>query len=472
MDNRLVARLRHSLDEHQLPGLAVVIRQRNEDLFAGGVGCFDVAQQRTVTASTQYGVASLSKFVTAALLMRLHERQLLSIDDLLVRYFPSLRVAQQAPITLAHLMSHSSGLPGLPGRFYARNLDDRHDRSGGVGKRDQVDGGSPLPDLLNIPTIVSPPELVDLMNQLEFDVLAPPGELLNYSNEGFCLLGGVIEQVTQRPYADLVREVVFDPLQMTQSLVGDAVGPLVSGPALPLHRDGADYRMGKFWLAPLFYPAGGCVCSARDVARLIGSLADQTSTNSSILSAESKQRMMAPHMRVASRPSASIGYGLGLEFQQIDAGTTMLWHSGQRAGVSSFMGWLNDQALAVSVLCNVADAPVTAIAHELIGEALGRADVCWPPAGIARQADPGQAIPTDVESFVGRYASLEGIQCSVEQTDHGLVFKSRALSEPLLLRFAGRDYGTVGSQTFRFLPPGLGTQAGSLALDLRVIQRV
>ncbi|MFK7963437.1 MAG: serine hydrolase domain-containing protein [Burkholderiaceae bacterium] len=469
MDKQIVARLRHSLDTHQLPGLAVVIRQNSQVSFAGGVGCFDSAQLCHATENTQYGVASLSKFVTTGLLMRLHERKALSIDDLLVQYFPTLRVAQQAPITLAHLMGHSSGLPGLPGRFYARNLDDSHDRSGGIGTRGQGNHGVPALGLPDLPTIVSPPELVDLMNQLELNLLAPPGELLNYSNEGFCLLGGVIEQVTQRAYPDVVHEEIFAPLQMTQSSIGESVAPPESALALPLLRDGARYHTGRFWRAPLFYPAGGCISSARDIARLIGSLSDDLAAPSSFLSPKSKQRMIHLQMPVASRPAPTIGYGLGLEVQQLDTDTTMLWHSGQRAGVSSFMACLLQQHLAISVLCNVADAPVTTIGHELIGEVLGRPEICWPPAALAQESCEATA---NLEGMVGSYASLEGNRYTVEQSDHGLMLTSQGPQQALPLHFAGADYGTVGMQTFRFLHTRPTSPARSLALDLRVLERV
>lgn len=468
MDTQIVARLQRAMEEHRLPGLAVVIRQHNEDLFAGGLGYFDAAGQHAVDDQTPFGVASLSKLVTAMLVLLLQERGALSIDDLLVKYFPSLKVAQRVPITLAHLLSHSAGFPGLPGRFYARNIDDIHDRSGGVGPRGNTDSRSRLAGFPDVPTILDAIELVDLINQLDFDLLAPPGKVLNYSNEGFCLLGGVIEKVMRRPYVELVREMVFAPLQMDQSAFevtasGSATSLQPSAAvALPLLRDGSGYRAASFWPAPLFYPAGGCVSSARDIARLIGALAD----NAPLLSQDSKKRIMHPQMPVASRPDPGIGYGFGLEVHQIDADTTMLWHSGQRSGVSSFMGWLVEQQLAISVLCNVADTPVTGIAHDLIGDVLGRSDLHWPPAVLTRRVDT-----IALARFAGRYASDEGNHYVVEQIDHALVLTGPSAPQARPFQFAGSDSGTVGPQTFRFLSVSPQSQAWALALDLRVLQR-
>lgn len=459
----IVARLRHALDQHRLPGLAVVIRQQNEDLFAGGLGFFDAAGQRPVDGQTQFGVASLSKLLTAMLLLLLEERGDLSVDDLLVQHCPSLRAAQRVPITLAHLLSHSAGLPGLPGRFYARNIDDVNDRSGGVGPRGNSNSSRLHAGFPDFSTILEATELVELINQLDVDLLAPPGEILNYSNEGFCLLGGVIESTMRRPYTELVREMIFAPLGMNNSYFGRASLEPSAKIALPLLRDGSSYRAADFWPAPLFYPAGGCISSACDIARLIGALADYAP----LLSQGSKERLAQLQMPVASRPYPGIGYSFGLEFQQIDAGTTMLWHSGQRAGVSSFMGWLVEQQMSVSVLCNVADAQVTGIAHQLIGDVLGRSEICWPPAMLTRRVN--SIAP---ERFSGQYASDEGNHFVIEQIDHALVLTCPSAPQARRLHFAGSDHGTVGPQTFRFLSVSTQSEPWALALDLRVLRRV
>jgi len=462
MDTQMTARLHNALVEHRLPGIAVVIRRQNEDLFVGGVGCFDAVGQHSVDDRTQFGVASLSKLVTTMLVLLLQERGVLSVDDLLVRHFPSLRLAQNAPITLAHLLSHSAGFPGLPGRFYARNIDDINDRSGGVGQRGNSHLSKLLADFPDLPTVVDATGLADLMNQLDIELLAPPGELLNYSNESFCLLGGVVEQLMQRPYAELVHEMIFSPLLMNRSSVGKPLSEASASLALPLLRDGDGYRAAQFWQAPLFYPAGGCISTAGDIARLIGALAD----NAPLLSQSSKQRIAHLRMPVASRPSPGIGYGFGLEVQKLDPDTTMLWHSGQRAGVSSYMGCLVEQQLAISVLCNVADAPITSIAHDLIGDVLDRSDFRWPPAALTGQVDT--IAP---ERFAGRYASNEGNDYVVKQVDGALVLTSLSAPQAQVLRFAGPDYGTVGPQTFRFLSSSVQSQVWALALDLRVLRR-
>ena len=254
MKTRIVCRIKQALTQYQLPGLAVVINRGGEEVFAGGAGHFDAIGQRAINADTQFGVASLTKLVTTLIVMLLHEQRKLSVDDLLVDHYPTLKIARKAPIRLRHLLSHSAGFPGLPGRFHALNLEDISDRSGGVetpGNLAAVNKARSDTDWVPIRDAAG---LVQLLNHLNFDLLCQPGERLNYSNEAYCLLGGVVEQVAGRPFAELARDWIFLPLGMARSAVGSAGLQASDNVALPLLPDGHGFRVGKFWQAPLFYP--------------------------------------------------------------------------------------------------------------------------------------------------------------------------------------------------------------------------
>ncbi len=107
MTRPIKSRLQQAMQAHRLPGLAVAIQRRGQDVFAGGHGYFDTAGLQTVTAHTRFGVASLTKLITTMMILLLHQRGDLSVDDLVSRHFPFLQFAQQAPVTLANLLSHS-----------------------------------------------------------------------------------------------------------------------------------------------------------------------------------------------------------------------------------------------------------------------------------------------------------------------------------------------------------------------------
>lgn len=454
----LQALARQAVSRHGLPGLVVVVDHNGQEIFATGLGTRDRGAREAVDPDTVFGIASLTKLITAIALLRLEARGELSIDDPVARHWPTLRLAQRQPMRLIHLLSHSAGIPGLPGRFHARNLADAGDLSGGVG----AGLARPATTTISPVGITRADELVDLINALDVEPLAPPGALLNYGNEGYCLLGGIIEAATGLSFSDAVQDLVLSPLGMTRTTIGTRGLASFGNVATPLARDGGGWADAGFWDAPLFYPTGGAVASARDLVRLMRAL-DEDGT---LLPPASRQRLLQAVMPVASRPGGSARYGLALEHHRIDHAATLRWHSGQRAGVSSFMGWLPSERLAVAVLTNVADAPATSIGHEVIGAVLGREDIGWPP----RRTSIGQ-LPADPQPrgrFAGRYATAEGFDISVIDTGDELVLRRSGNS--VALRFADVDSGTVGDQTFRFLAEASGT-VWAMALDLRVLPR-
>ena len=457
---RLDALMREAIDRYRLPGLVVVVERDGEQLFAAGVGAADAAGLHRPGADTLFGVASLTKLITAVALLRLQDRGALSIDDPVTRHWPALRLARNAPIRLTHLLSHSGGLPGLPGRFHALNLADADDRSGGVGS------GGPASQATSEPPrhagLVAAADLVDFINSLDFEPLAPPGELLNYSNEGYCLLGGAIEAATGMRYADAVAELVLAPLGMTHTTFGVPAVQRLGNVAMPIALEQGRWRELGFWDAPLFYPTGGAVASARDLLRLVRVLDDDCR----LLTPHARHRLSRVEMPVASRPGDATGYGLALEHHRIDDTTTLLWHSGQRAGISSFVGRVPQARLAAAVLTNVAQAPAAQIGHEVIGLVLGRDDLRWPaPRPVVLEAPmraPARA------RFVGDYGGAEGFGLEVRDDGESLSLVANGAAEPLC--FSDADSGTVGGKTFRFLPDAQG-RTWALALELRVLPR-
>ncbi len=448
--------VRDAVTRYGLPGIAVVANRNGSELFATGLGRRDPAGREPIDADTMFGVASLTKFMTALAVLQLEERGALSVDDRVAQYFPALELARAQPMQLVHLLSHSAGFPGLSGRFHASNRAKAGDHSGGIAAPNLAGPDSAQTGGAQVETA---DELVELINGLDVEPLAAPGRLLNYSNEGFCLLGGVIEGVTGAHYAEHVERSVAAPLGMTRTTIGAGQLSAFANVASPLQRDGHGWSDAGVWDAPLFYPAGGVITSARDLVRMISVLSDEHP----LLAPRSREELRRCRIGVASRPDPGIGYGLGLEHHRIGADFTLLWHSGQRAGVSSFVGWLEQERLAVAVLCNVADAPAAPIGHELISRLIGRSDVAWPPRKPTIEISAREA-----SRFVGNYGSAERFNYSVEACAQGLRLTGRTGSD--VFCFTDRDSGTAGDQTFRFLADG-DAPPGALALDLRVVQR-
>lgn len=444
LDERLGEALASLAKRHILPSLAVSVRRDGREVFTGAYGSRDAQITLPVSGNTLFGVASVTKVLTVIMIMQARRNNLLRLSDPVSRFYPKLECARDGKMQIRHLMSHSAGFPGLPFRHMAaRSASD------------------PVPN-----PITTPDELVKRINALDFDFLGPPGNRVSYCNEGFCLLGGLIEALYDCSFTEAAEKLVFRPVEMTRSVIGASATAAIDDVAIPLRHSGSGYQSCGFWDAPLFDPAGGLVLSVSDMSRLISLLGG----TAGVLAPDDAREMISTSLPVASRPGSLSRYGLGLEVTRLDAGHSLLWHSGQRPGISSFAGYIPEKAVSVSLATNIADAPSVGIGHQIIAEALhGELDPfsCrWPPPA-------NEAPPEQPERFCGDFASREIPHLSVCLDEGHLVLDMGATRHRLL--FAGPSHGTVGAQTFCLLgdggPATDGEVARALAVDLRIMPR-
>src|SRR5712691_2060461 len=171
---------------HHLPGVAIgILHDGDEQIAAYGVT--NLEHPQPVDADTLFQVASITKTITATVVMRLVERGALDLDAPVRRYLPKFRVRDEsaaARATLRHLVTHTGGWLG--------------DWFADFGKGD---------DALA--------RYVAAMADLE--QLTPLGEIWHYSNSSFAVLGRLIEVATGKTYEAVVRELLFIPLGMAKS---------------------------------------------------------------------------------------------------------------------------------------------------------------------------------------------------------------------------------------------------------------
>src|SRR6185436_15348616 len=163
------------------------------------------------TPDTEFRLGSITKQFTAAAILQLAEQGKLSLDDPVSKYYAAAPPAW-APITIKHLLTHTSGIPsytGLPTFFSTAQSR----------------------------TEMKPEEIVALTKDkpLEF----APGARFNYDNTGYVLLGVVIEKVSGQTYAQYLQDHIFGPLKLTHT------GYDVSETILPKRAAGYERRGGK-----------------------------------------------------------------------------------------------------------------------------------------------------------------------------------------------------------------------------------
>jgi CubicO group peptidase (beta-lactamase class C family) len=177
--------LQRALVQRAFPGAVVAAGRRGEATRALAGGRLTYAPDAdAVTARTLYDLASLTKVLaTTTVAMRLHDCGRLDLEQPACEWLPGLRNGAKARITVAHLLEHSSGIPGWQPLFR------------------QISGWSAY---------------VERIEQLELTHV--PGAQAEYSDLGFILLGALLERVAGEPWERVVREQVLAPMAMSETV--------------------------------------------------------------------------------------------------------------------------------------------------------------------------------------------------------------------------------------------------------------
>jgi CubicO group peptidase (beta-lactamase class C family) len=273
---------------------------------------------------TRFNIASMGKMFVAVAIGQLVEAGTLRFEDTLAAVLPDYPDPQAARrITIHQLLTHSAGLGG----FFDRRGYDRRKEYPTAASLLEVFAREPL--------------------------LFEPGTSSSYSNEGFIVLGAVIERVSGENFYDYIQRHVYDPAGMkgTGAFAMDdpvenvAVGygwfgddPLGSGPRRP----------NWAFLGRRGTPAGGGYSTAEDMTRFARALR------------EGRLVRHETFARLTTRQDGLRNYGYGFGVEDV-GGRTMLGHDGGGAssGINSDLFWLRDGSWTVAVMGNY-DAPASA----------------------------------------------------------------------------------------------------------------
>jgi len=303
--------------DQEVPGISAVITVGDEVVFAGASGVADLEIQRTMTPATVLYAGSLSKVFTAVLALQLVEDGELALGDT-VQGIAMNAAGESAQITVAHLLTHASGLEreGDFGYWFSAEFPDRK----------------------------------ALSNYLRTAKLRePPGTSLHYSNVAYAKLGLVIEAAGNQKYSDALRDRVLGPLGMNSSgTPGPAenmssgytpVGRIIPNEQRPFAGVGhavGNRHVREYHDARAMSPAFGIYTSALDLGRLTRFILGHGGNN--VLSRQMRKRM---------RTRQASGWGLGLKLGTID-GRPVARHEGWFAAHRSHL--LLDVEADVSVV--------------------------------------------------------------------------------------------------------------------------
>lgn len=232
--------LEQAIQTGQIAGASLCIRrQEMEECHA-----FGIAESN----DAMFLLASITKPLTVAGLMSLHDDGLFELDDRARRYLPELRGDGRQQITLRQLLTHTSGLPDqLPEN---EQLRTRH---------------SPLAEFVE--------------RAVRTPLLFEPGSQYGYSSMAILLASEIAERLSGQALPQLLRERVFAPLKMEHTLLGTGERPLSDFVACQVEQaapesgagatEATDWDWNSAYWRKLGAPWGGAHGSAPDVARFL-----------------------------------------------------------------------------------------------------------------------------------------------------------------------------------------------------------
>ncbi len=361
--------LRRTIDdirtEAGVPGAALVVVDRNGIIWSAGFGVADNVSRQAVTPDSVFRIGSVTKVFTAAALVQLARRDDFSLGDAVSKHLPPglffNRWQHTQPITVAHLLEHTSGF-----RDWTKAEFD-----------------------YNIP--------VSLEQGLAFSPQSrtaqwKPAMHSVYSNSNYGLAGLVLEHVSGQDYEAVIRNALFTPLGMHSAT---SLPARTSDLATGYDSDGITQI--PYWHM-IQRPAAAINATPREMGAMVTMLLNQGRYQGrSVLMPDEIQRMESPLTSLAARNGLRFGYGLGM-YPYYRNRFLFMGHGGDGDGYLSRFGYCRQLGVGYFVTINSYNGAALRRMRRAIEEQLTRDHRPPPPPPVV------QLNADLVDRYTGNYA--------------------------------------------------------------------
>ena len=318
--------LRADVAADDVGGIVAGVMVDGDLVWAQAFGWADRDAHTPMSTASISRTGSISKSVTAVLMMRLLDEGVIGLDEPVERYLPAFasvkdRRVDAQPVTFRHLASHTAGLIREP----------------------------QWPDAVVGPIELWDKRIVESLPLTAYDTV--PGARYQYSNIGFGTLGLALAKAAGRPFMEMVRTEVLEPLGMTGSefVVAGAKLEARLAAGYVIGQDGsidggqpAREHAGRGYKVP----NGGVYSTVADLGRFMGAMSGVPGLR--ILSEESRQEALS----IQTPENPNRGYGLGFSVQIDERGRKIASHGGSVAGYSAHMAFDPEVRIGVVLLRN------------------------------------------------------------------------------------------------------------------------
>lgn len=392
--------IRNYLPAMNAPGLTLGLTSARDTLHTAAYGHADLGAKIPVTPAHLFEIGSISKSFVGVMVLQLRQEGKVDLHEPILHYLPWLAMqTDYGEVTIHHLLTHSSGMPGDAPVF---------------------------------------PVAPGTRPQQAFK----PGARFHYSNWAYDVLGNLIEKIDGRSWEAALTQRILAPLGMTATtpLITSSMRSRLVQSYVPLHDDRPYPRHGALTVAGSLTvtTAAGCIASTPgDMARYMRMLLNRGAGPSSrILSEESFKLFSTPFIQ-ADEFGPGAGYGYGVAVDRLD-GHTRLHHTGGMASFMSAMQLDLDAGFGAfaSINAQLGYRP-SPVAQYALRSLRARQEKKSPPA----PPPPDEAIVVaHPEEYAGTYTASDGRKLEI-----------RAAQDRLLLRVDGKDVALQQADADQFI---------------------
>jgi CubicO group peptidase (beta-lactamase class C family) len=396
------------------PGCAVGVAVAGKPVLLKAYGMADLEHDVRNTTDTIFEAGSVSKQFTAMAVQLLASEGKLSLDDPVRNYIPELP-DYKTPLTIRHMLSHTSGLRDW-------------------GSVESIAG---WPRTTREYTHAHVLEIASRQKALNF----PPGTKWSYSNTGFNLAAIIVSRVSGMSFAEFSKQRIFAPLGMAHTSWRDDHTRIVKGRAIAYSRQGGEYHIEMPF--ENVFGNGGLLTTVGDLL-----IWNENFVNPNVGSAKLLKEMSTAGHFNDGKP---LEYGLGL-FVHDYRGVANINHSGSTAGYRAHLNRFPESRTSVAVLCNGSDGDATRSANrvsDLFLDGLAAAIAPRPASAAPTEMNP---LPTmqQLNALAGVYWSDESeTQLTAVVNESGFALLRRPDTVIELTAIAPDKFrGSIGTVTF------------------------
>ncbi len=309
------------MEVYRIPGVSIAVINDFKIEWSRGYGAMEVGGDGSITPQTLFQAASISKPVAALAALRLVQEGRLDLDEdintkLVSWKLPESDFTKDKPVTLRRILSHSAGLTvsGFPGYKQGREIPSL---------RQILDGEKPANS-----------------NPIRVDMI--PDTQVRYSGGGYTILQQLLIDQAKKPFPEIMRDIVLEPLEMNSSTFEQPIPPNKSSLAATAHLMNGRPVQGKWYTYPEMAAAGLWTTPADLSKMAIEMMLSRAGKSNKILS-----QAMTKEMLTAQKGRAGLGFFLEGEDRDF-----FFAHSGGNLGYRCFLCAFPEKGQGTAIMTN------------------------------------------------------------------------------------------------------------------------